>query len=95
MNAKSSICLTLTLFAMATVQPCWAQLIDPSTEMRAPVSVPGRRAFDLRKPGMSPEVIRPGAIDAPRRAELRRMSPTVLEQIGQVKESMPRHLGVR
>ena len=95
MNAKSSTCMALTLFAMASVQPCWAQLIDPSTEMRVPVTVPARRAFDLRKPGMSPEIIRPGAMDASRRAELRRTSPTVFEQIGQLKESIPRHLGVR
>lgn len=95
MNAKSSICMAITLFAIATVQPSWAQLVDPATELKAPVSSPGRRPFDLRKTGMSPEVIKPGAMDAPRRAELRRMSPAVFEQIGQVKESMPRHLGVR
>ncbi len=95
MNAKSSICLALTFFAVATVQPCWAQQIDPSAELRAPASIPGQRAYDVRKTGMNPEVIRPGAMDAPRRSEIRRTSPIVLEQIGQLKESMPRHLGVR
>jgi len=94
MNARTSIYGAFLLLTVSTVQPCWAQLIDPATQMRPSVSNLERRVFDVRKTGMSPEIIRPSAIDV-RRSEIRRVSPAVIEQIGQVKQSMPSHFGVR
>ncbi|MBI2811466.1 MAG: hypothetical protein HYX67_11655 [Candidatus Melainabacteria bacterium] len=93
MNARTFIYRAVLLALIATVQPCWAQQIDPATELRTPVSNPGRRVFDARTTGMSPEIIRPGA-NALRRSEIRHIPPALLEQIGQVKQSMPSHVGV-
>lgn len=93
MNTRTFIRRALLLAVIATVQPCWAQQIDPATELRTPVSNSGRRVFDVRTTGMSPEIIRPSA-NALRRSEIRRVSPAVLEQIGQVKKSMPSHVRV-
>jgi len=95
MNAKTTICTAFMLFSIVAVQPGWAQLIDPATQLRAPVTVPERRLYDLRNPGMNPEVIRPGTLDSARRADVHRVNPTVLEQIGKVKLSMPSTVGVR
>jgi len=94
MNVRTSIYRAFLLATIATVQPCWAQLIDPATQVRTPLSNTERRVFDVRNTGMSPEIIRPGAVDL-RRSEIRRVSPTVIEQIGKVKQSMPSHFGVR
>jgi hypothetical protein len=51
MNAKTTICTAFMLFSIVAVQPGWAQLIDPATQLRAPVTVPERRLYDLRNPG--------------------------------------------
>lgn len=93
MNARTSICTAFALISIA-VQPGWAQLIDPAMQFRAPQAVTGHRAYDVRNTGMNPEVVRPGTLDA-RRSEMRHVSPTVLEQIGKVKQSMPNAVGVR
>jgi hypothetical protein len=54
-----------------------------------------RRPYDVRTPGMNPEVVRPGGFETLRRSEIRHVSPTVIEQIGKVKQSMPSAVGVR
>lgn len=94
MNARTSICTAFALTSIAAVQPGWAQLIDPATQLGEPVPH-GRRLYDMPKTGMSAEVIRPSGSEALRRAEGRKVSPTVIEQIGKVKQSMPNSVGVR
>jgi len=93
MNVRTSIYRAFLLSTIATVPPCWAQLIDPAAQVRTQ-SATERRVFNERNPGMSAEIIRPGAIDI-RRSEIRHVSPAVIEQIGKVKQSMPSHFGVR
>jgi|688.fasta_scaffold160719_2 hypothetical protein len=96
MNARTSICTAFLLTLVAAVQPGWAQLIDPATQFRAPLSTTmERRPYDVRTPGMNPEVVRPGGFETLRRSEIRHVSPTVIEQIGKVKQSMPSAVGVR
>ncbi|HEY9678230.1 MAG TPA: hypothetical protein V6C76_09485 [Drouetiella sp.] len=91
----SNVARAIVITVVVAVQPCWAQIIDPATELRAPATSPVRHAFGVRNTGMTPEVIRnSGSADIVHR-ERKAVSPVVIEQMGRMKNSIPNPLGVR
>jgi hypothetical protein len=94
-TTSTSLSRAFLLAALIAIQPCLAQTVDPSAEFRDPVVGSPKHIFGVRTTGMNPEVIRSNNSSIlPRKSEIRPVSPTVLEQIGRLKQSMPNHLGV-
>jgi hypothetical protein len=92
---NTSVSRAFLLAILIAAQPCLAQSVDPASEFRDPVFGSPKHVFGVRTTGMNPEIIRSNNSSLlPRKSEIRSVSPTVLEQIGQLKQSMPNHLGV-
>jgi hypothetical protein len=94
-TVNTSVSRAFLLTVLIAIQPCLAQTIEPGSEFRDPVVGSPKHVFGVRTTGMNPEVIRSNNSSIlPRKSEIRPVSPTVLEQIGRLKQSMPNHLGV-
>jgi hypothetical protein len=91
--SRITVIRSVLISVLVAVPPCWAQLIDQTTEVSVPAGS-RHHAFSLRVMKIRPEVNPASYVDYARITEPRPVSTTVIEQIGKVKAAVPSRFGL-